>query len=59
MAENANFSPKETDECLQNFEIFGKNEFLETSDNLHDNNYGNFWPITHVVHYLHWHNFFV
>ena len=36
MAENANFSTKENDECLRNFVIFGENKLLEISDNLHD-----------------------
>ena len=35
MAQNY-FSPKENDECLPNFEIFGENKFLETNDNLHN-----------------------
>ena len=36
MAENANFSTKENDECLPNFVIFGEYELLEISDNLDD-----------------------
>ena len=36
MAENANFSTEENDECLPNFVIFGENELLEVSDKLDD-----------------------
>ena len=36
MAENANFSTEENNECLPNFVVFGENEFLEISDSLDD-----------------------
>ena len=36
MAENANFSTEENDECWPTFVIFGENELLEISDNLGD-----------------------
>ena len=30
------FFPEENNECLPNFEVFNKNEFLETSNDLDD-----------------------
>ena len=36
MAENANFSSEENDECLQKCVTFGGNELLEISENLDD-----------------------
>jgi len=33
---NSSFFPEENNECLPNFEIFNKNEFLETSNGLDD-----------------------
>ena len=50
MAENANFSTEENDECLPNVVIFGESELLEISDNLEDDEISLFTEENRNVH---------
>ena len=43
MVANATFPSEKNDRSLQNFDIFDKDEFADTSDNLDDNKFPCLW----------------